>query len=57
MPIWYDYRVLGICPEVPEGHEFRSKIMDLENHIELWIDACPFTINPKRLNQIVIERA
>lgn len=54
---WYEYRVLGIAPEVPEGHVFRSQIPDLENHPELWQEECPYTINNKKLPYVKVVKA
>jgi hypothetical protein len=33
--VMYDYIIYGLMPEVPEGHEFKSQISDLEQHPEL----------------------
>jgi len=51
---WYEYRILGIAPEVPEGHEFRSKIADLENHPYLWADECPYSFRDR--GQISVKK-
>ena len=50
---WYDYRILGIAPEVPQGHEFRSKIPNLEDHPELWVDECPYSI--RHIQDVSVE--
>jgi hypothetical protein len=36
------HKYLVVAPDVPEGHEFWSKVPDLENKPELWEEACPF---------------
>lgn len=41
---YYEYIIYGIAPEVPQGHEFLSEIEDLDNHPELWKEACPYSI-------------
>lgn len=38
------YRILGLMPEVPEGHEFSSHVADLEARPELWAQECPYHI-------------
>ena len=50
---WTLYRILGTRPEVPEGHEFRSKVPDLENHPDLWASECPYHIH--RIANVDIE--
>lgn len=45
----YEYIVYGIAPEVPEGHDFRSRIKDLDCNPELWEEECPYTINPSKI--------
>ena len=51
---WYNYKILGIAPEVPEGLEFRSKIPDLESHPELWQAESPYSISKRSLPQVQV---
>jgi hypothetical protein len=55
-----NYRIMGIAPEAPEGHEFWSDVPNLEEHPELWAQECPYTI-PKHggvyVEKIVKEAA
>ncbi len=46
-PGWYEYRLMDLAPEVPEGHEFRSQVKDLDTKPDLWADECPYTLNDK----------
>lgn len=39
------YRIYGIAPEVPEGHEFESDVEDLEDWPTLWRQECPYNIH------------
>jgi hypothetical protein len=49
------YRIFGISPEKPEGHEFASDIPDLQDKPELWDEACPYTIPKRRRSDCWIE--
>lgn len=40
----HKYRIFGLAPEVPEGHEFRSRVADLDQRPEFWAQECPYTI-------------
>jgi len=55
--MWYEYRLLNLMPEVPEGHTFRSKVPDLENHPELWPEECPYGISERAMKYVTIEKA
>lgn len=54
MHIRYSYIIYGIAPEVPEGHDFKSSVENLQDKPELWEKECPFTI-PKRNKDIRVE--
>jgi len=47
-PGWFEYRILGLMPEVPQGHEFYSPVPDLDKHPELWDNECPYHIKDVR---------
>jgi hypothetical protein len=51
--IWIMYRIFGLMPEVPEGHQFRSTVPDLPDHTELWKSVCPYHIT--RLNDVSVD--
>ena len=53
---YFNYRILGLMPEVPEGHEFRSMVPDLENRADLWERECPYNISKKSRNHVTVEK-
>lgn len=53
--VWYDYRIFYLRPEVPEGYTFSSQIKDLQEHPELWIEECPYTISDNQLRDLYME--
>lgn len=56
--VWFDYIIYGIAPEKPEGHEFRSRVPDLDRRPDLWDAECPFAIPMRALlaHGISVER-
>jgi hypothetical protein len=56
LPGWFEYKLLNLMPEVPEGHEFRSQVPDLENHPELWQDQCPYGISNRQLSYVEVVK-
>ena len=55
-PKRYDYRILYLMPEVPQGHVFSSEIPDIEDRPELWQEKCPYHIDDDQMSYVVVEK-